>query len=116
MDASSRRKTRFERLTSGPLAQQSLPAYQPLLTPVATVGILLFVSVVFIPIGIVLLERSDVNVYQRMRYDNIEACETRFGENKTVWPKVCHFQMTVKEDMKAPIYFFYELGHFHQVI
>jgi hypothetical protein len=85
--------------------QQRLRAWQPILSPVAVVALYLVVGVVFIGLGAFLFMSSQAIV--ELFYDYTELvvdAETRVG----------FFDIEVTEDMKPPIYVYYQLGQFHQ--
>eukprot|EP01084_Bolivina_argentea_P251970 422823_1 len=96
--------------------QQELKAWQPVLTPVAVIAMLLVVFVVFLPIGIVLEDCSNRVIEQSVRYDNIGACNLVDSNlNYTQLPKRCEIMNLVLEhDYEPPIYFYYELKNFYQ--
>lgn len=94
--------------------QQDLKAWQPVLTPVAVIAVLLSVAIVFMPIGIILRDASTNVIEYRKRYDNIDSCYVDSDMNYTVLPKNCSVTFTIEENMDAPVYFYYELENFYQ--
>eukprot|EP00484_Ammonia_sp_Unknown_P028541 CAMPEP_0197034932 /NCGR_PEP_ID=MMETSP1384-20130603/12855_1 /TAXON_ID=29189 /ORGANISM="Ammonia sp." /LENGTH=389 /DNA_ID=CAMNT_0042464903 /DNA_START=48 /DNA_END=1217 /DNA_ORIENTATION=+ len=102
--------------------QQELKAWQPVLTPVAVIAMLLIVFVIFLPIGIVLEDCSNRVIEQSWRYDTVGACdEVSSSLNHTQLPKECTLTGPGKDDVlvldhdyEVPIYFYYELKHFYQ--
>merc|ERR1719499_1790076 len=55
--------------------QQQLKAWQPVLTPVSVIAMLLIIFVIFLPIGILLEDCSNRVIEQSIRYDNIGECD-----------------------------------------
>eukprot|EP00486_Rosalina_sp_Unknown_P003432 CAMPEP_0201567468 /NCGR_PEP_ID=MMETSP0190_2-20130828/7966_1 /ASSEMBLY_ACC=CAM_ASM_000263 /TAXON_ID=37353 /ORGANISM="Rosalina sp." /LENGTH=328 /DNA_ID=CAMNT_0047987499 /DNA_START=33 /DNA_END=1016 /DNA_ORIENTATION=- len=96
--------------------QQELKAWQPVLTPVAVIAMLLIVFVVFLPIGIVLEDCSNRVIEQSIRYDNIGACDQVTADlDHTQLPKTCELNdIELLHDFEPPIYFYYELKNFYQ--
>merc|ERR1712228_358474 len=95
--------------------QQELKAWQPVLTPVAVIAMLLVVFVVFLPIGIVLEDCSNRVIEQSARYDNIGDCNLVTADlNSTQLPKTCTLAFELEHDYEPPIYFYYELKNFYQ--
>jgi len=98
---SDQKKTR--RPEDNEFQQQRLKAWQPLLTPNWVIIIFGVVGLVFIPIGAVVLNASDQVVEVSARYD--VACQ---GQS------FCQINLNVKQEMKSPVYFYYELRNFYQ--
>lgn len=94
--------------------QQDLKTWQPVLTPVAVIALLLAVAIIFMPIGIVLRDASSNVVQKSIRYDNIADCEVSYSDTYENLPKVCDVSFTLEKDMNAPIYFYYELHNYYQ--
>jgi len=95
--------------------QQQLSAWQPVLTPVSVIAMLLIVFVIFLPIGILLEDCSNRVVEQSVRYDNVGDCDLVTNDlNYTELPKLCDFQFELQHDYEVPIYFYYELKNFYQ--
>jgi len=81
--------------------QQNLKAWQPLLTPGWVIATFFVIGIIFVPIGVVILNASNGVKEHIVRYDN----DT--GRNITV-------NITVPEDMPGPVYFYYQLTNFYQ--
>merc|ERR1712241_548573 len=96
--------------------QQELKAWQPVLTPVAVIAMLLVVFVVFLPIGIVLEDCSNRVIEQSVRYDNIGACDQVDASlNYNQLPKTCSItSLQLEHDFEPPIYIYYELKNLNQ--
>ena len=101
--------------------QQELKAWQPVLTPVAVIAMLLIVFVIFLPIGIVLEDCSNRVIEESYRYDNVGACnEVTADLDYTQLPKRCQIggngtqEWILQNDYEPPIYFYYELKNFYQ--
>ena len=94
--------------------QQELKSWQPVLTPVAVIAVLLGVALVFMPIGIVLRDASEDVISYKKRYDNIAECEVTDDMNVTELPRNCTINITIEDDMDGPIYFYYELHNYYQ--
>lgn len=88
--------------------QQKLPAWQPILTPRWVIGTFIVVAVVFIPIGIVILDAS--NKVQEYAIEYQDKC-TDMVNGKSCTNNVT---LSVTKDMKAPVYVYYELSNFYQ--
>jgi cell cycle control protein 50 len=74
-----------------------------LLTPNWVIGTFFVIGLIFIPIGAVIVSTSNNVVEVKMRYDKICALNT-----------VCNVNVTIPEDMSAPVYFYYELDNYFQ--
>jgi len=95
--------------------QQQLSAWQPVLTPVSVIAMLLIIFVIFLPIGILLEDCSNRVIEQRVRYDNVGECDDVTSSlNAAALPKFCSVQFEIEYDMETPIYFYYELKKFYQ--
>jgi hypothetical protein len=51
---------------------------------------------------------------QKIRYDNIIDCRINITTTSLFLPKYCTINMIIKQDLKLPIYFYYELTNFYQ--
>ena len=81
--------------------QQRLKAWQPLLTPKWVIGTFLLIALIFIPIGIIILNVSNSIVEYELRYDNLdEGLQT--------------IDFNIDQDMEAPIYVYYKLTNYYQ--
>jgi len=95
--------------------QQQLSAWQPVLTPVSVIAMLLIIFVIFLPIGILLEDCSNRVIEQKVRYDNVGGCDdvdSTLGSDDL--PKFCEVDFEIEYDMETPIYFYYELVGFYQ--
>jgi len=88
---------------NSPLKQQQLPAWQPIITPRTAIYAFLIASLFFLPIGGVLYATS-ANVQEYIaRYDDV--CTNK---------PICYIEIDITQDMKAPIYFYYQLDNYYQ--
>mmetsp|Transcript_9613 Transcript_9613/g.14004 ORF Transcript_9613/g.14004 Transcript_9613/m.14004 type:complete len:317 (-) Transcript_9613:22-972(-) len=94
-------KPNSERPPDSDFQQQNLKAWQPLLTPGWVIVTFFFISSVFIPIGGIVLDASNKVHVQEERYDHLPG-------------KFVQVNLTIEEDMKQPIYFYYKLSNFYQ--
>ncbi|XP_028773297.1 ALA-interacting subunit 3 [Neltuma alba] len=111
----ARRQTKRPKYSK--FTQQELPACKPILTPKAVISAFLFVSVVFIPIGVASLFASRDVVEIIDRYES--ACVPSNYTDKVAFiqssaDKTCNRTLTVKKRMKSPIYVYYQLDNFYQ--
>lgn len=98
-----------------PFRQQRLPAWQPILTPQMVVVLFLVMAIPFLVLGSVVLQESDGVVEYMKQYDGdgvsdaLEAC--KYDKTTTA---SCNITFEVKEEMKAPVYLYYQLTNFYQ--
>ncbi|OQR91037.1 hypothetical protein ACHHYP_05042 [Achlya hypogyna] len=121
-----------------PFKQQKLKAWQPILTPNWVIGTFFVVGLIFIPIGIILRVESDRVVEYSIQYDGAGALTAANGTqgqytvvnahgstgcqlgkesdgNKfNLSQHSCLLRFTLDQDMKAPIYVYYQLDNFYQ--
>lgn len=90
--------------------QQTMRAYRPVPTVRSAVFTFSVLGVLFIVIGSILLSYSMEIVEVKQRYDNLGLCE----DTKWDTPQNCTVTLEVNEQMKAPVYFYYELHNFYQ--
>nr|CAD2204663.1 unnamed protein product [Meloidogyne enterolobii] len=90
------------------LRQQRLPAWQPILDAKTVIPVFITISLLFIPVGIVLIITSN-SVKEWAQYYDI-ACENqlKFGSN------ICIFDISLEEDFLGDVYFYYELENYYQ--
>ncbi|XXG65649.1 hypothetical protein AAC387_Pa05g3293 [Persea americana] len=99
--------------------QQELPACKPILTPQWVVSAFLFISIIFVPIGVACLLASRDVVEIIDRYET-ECVPENFKGDKLAFiqdprtEKTCTRILTVPKQMKQPIYVYYELDNFYQ--
>ena len=94
---------------TGAYQQQRLPAWFPVLTPIAYVGVFLLVGCAFLVAVSGVVETPEV---MRQRYDPKYIHET--GDVMCPLGTTCEVALKVKEDMKAPVYVYYEIENFYQ--
>jgi len=84
--------------------QQRLAAWQPLLTPEYVATGMIVIGIICLPIGIAILAAANSIVEIRARYDD-----------QCVGKTLCTISLDAPTaDMKAPLYFYYELDNFYQ--
>jgi len=88
---------------NSPLKQQQLPAWQPIITPKTAIYVFFLASVFFLPIGGVLFATSARVQEYIARYDDV--CTNK---------QICYIEIDITQDMKAPIYFYYQLDNYYQ--
>ena len=96
--------------------QQKLTAWQPILTPKWIICAFAIIGTIFIPLGVVLKVTADGVVEYEVQYDgkgtpdenkNCMITSATQGNNCTV-------TFTTQEEMKSPIFVYYELANFYQ--
>jgi len=80
--------------------QQNLKAWQPLLTPGWVIATFFVIGIIFVPIGVVILQASNGVQEFSQRYDNM--------------PNLTVVTLNITEDMPGPVYFYYQLTNFYQ--
>jgi hypothetical protein len=80
--------------------QQNLKAWQPLLTPGWVIATFFVIGIIFVPIGVVILQASNGVKEFSKRYDQMAN------------PALVSLNIT--EDMAGPVYFYYQLTNFYQ--
>jgi hypothetical protein len=102
-----------------PFTQQQLPACKPILAPQTVIPVLLFVGIVFIPIGLGCIAASNRVVEVVYQYET--SCVPGYMiDNKIAYiqnpsiDKTCTRILKVPKDMKQPIYIYYQLDKFYQ--
>lgn len=109
---------------NSPFYQQRLLSYQPVLTPQKAIPFLIFLGLLFIPLGIVFLLTSNGVVEYVLDYTD---CLAEAPEGDTFadttqsfqWRKkgkVCEmrFKTTVRKPMGRPVFLYYQLSNFYQ--
>ncbi|KAJ7960032.1 ALA-interacting subunit [Quillaja saponaria] len=100
-------------------SQQELPAWKPILTPGWVISSFIAVGIIFIPLGLISLSASKRVVEIMDRYDQ-ECVPSTYRDRPLTFiqqnddNKTCTRMLTVREQMKAPIYVYYELDNFYQ--
>ncbi|KAJ8533571.1 hypothetical protein K7X08_006895 [Anisodus acutangulus] len=99
--------------------QQNLPACKPVLTPSWVISMFFLIGVVFIPIGLLCLYASESVVEIVYRYDtdcvpdNFKSQKVAYIKDSSV-SKNCTRSLKVPQNMKAPIYIYYQLDNYYQ--
>lgn len=98
-----------------PFKQQRLPSWQPVLTSLNIIVILVIIGIIFVPVGTHLYNSAN-NVYeQTIIYDgsNVDSntdCEiSSSDENKS-----CTVNFLLDEDVTGPVYVYYTLKNYYQ--
>lgn len=91
-----------------------MPSWQPIMTPLKVVIIVLVVGICFIPTGVSLMRTSQSIFEQVAQYDgqgntNVDCAITSQNENKP-----CTITFTFKESVEGPLYVYYQLDNFYQ--
>jgi len=89
----------------------------PIFTPFTTIAIFLVISVVFLPVGVYLMNQSASVVEQKIRYDGLNSLPILSDSCKIVQQgtsKTCYITFEIEKTMEAPVYLYYELGNFFQ--
>ena len=108
-------------------AQQDLAACKPLLTPSAAVPLFLAVGLLFVPLGVYLLQESERAHEVSLRYDNLPQCLGGGNRSPSEWandflynssqPGVgtsCTVNISVDTLLEDPIHVYYELRNYYQ--
>lgn len=102
-----------------PFTQQQLPACKPILTPHTVIPVLVFVGLIFIPIGLACIAASNKVVEMVDQYDtkcvpgNMLHNKVAYIQNPSM-DKTCTRILKVPKDMKKPIYIYYQLDKYYQ--
>lgn len=94
--------------------QQTLPAWQPMLTPKGVISILGVIGLAFVILGSVFLQLSQEVVELQYQYDGSgsdgDSCKiTSSNEGKS-----CTVSLKATAKMKSPIYVYYQITNFYQ--
>lgn len=111
---------------------QKLPSWKPMFTPQYFIAVLVVVGAAFVAVGVGVAGASAGVAEQTLRYDDKPECVQALaaspcggGNDPLCWRALseaaqgaiandCALTWTVASDMKAPVYFYYELGQFYQ--
>ncbi|KAF0905792.1 hypothetical protein E2562_008844 [Oryza meyeriana var. granulata] len=102
-----------------PFTQQELPACKPILIPQTVILVLVFVGLIFIPVGLACIAASNKVVELVDRYDtkcvprNMLHNKVAYIQNSSI-DKTCTRSFKIPKDMKKPIYIYYQLDKFYQ--
>ncbi|KAJ3439645.1 cell cycle control protein [Anaeramoeba flamelloides] len=83
--------------------QQELNSWKPILRPRIVIPILFVTGIIFLITGFVLL----------MQMMPLQTVSTRY-DDQCMGKENCEITFEIKETMKKPVYFYYELTNFHQ--
>jgi len=96
-----------------PFKQQRLSAWQPILTPGKVIIIFLSIGVIFVPVGVKLLQNSNDLYESGIVYDGQGSDGTCSIKQSNVG-KICSLSFTITKDISSPLYVYYELDNFYQ--
>lgn len=116
-DEKQRIREKIEKLKQSKFKQQTLPAWRPVPTAMSTMFTFSIFSVIFLAIGVVLYVMSDQIVESVVRYDDIEECRKLLKEENRDAGETCKVDLPfpeMTEDIKGPIYVYYQLDNFYQ--
>lgn len=106
------------RPTKSDFKQQTLPAWQPILTPCTVIASFLVIGVLFIPVGILLLVESESVQEIAFPYDGVDVSGdkkcTPMLENGVWKPVTCLVNFKINNKMEAPVYLYYQLTNYYQ--
>jgi hypothetical protein len=91
-----------------PFTQQRMKTWHPVPTVKIALIILVSIALIFYAFGITILLISEEIIEIAERYDDVGACDDTDWDN----PTLCSLTIDVEEDMKSPIYVYYELHNF----
>lgn len=103
----------------GKWRQLEIWAWKPILDETYVIVILFAITALFLPVALYIQHENTKVTLVSQRYDNIPGCDrvdSWDGKGSTTdFPTgACTVNLTVKEDMKNPIFFYYELTNFYQ--
>lgn len=99
--------------------QQRLPSWQPVLTPFRIIIIFLIIGIIFLPVGVSLLQISN-NLNEKIVYyggdDNLDVDSSLSCVNPTTTNQPCTLTIDIKleDDWNGPVYVYYELQNYYQ--
>ncbi|XP_062199843.1 ALA-interacting subunit 5-like isoform X2 [Phragmites australis] len=109
-----RNRPQYHRFT-----QQQLQACKPILTPQTAIPVLVFVGLIFIPIGLACIAASNKVIEVVDQYEticvpgNMLHNKVAYIQNPSI-DKTCTRILKIPKDMKKPIYIYYQLDKFYQ--
>lgn len=96
-----------------PFKQQRLAALQPILTPYKVIAIFFAIGIIFVPVGVKLLNISESLYESHVKYDGYGSggwCSISVANEG----KSCEVSFTFSKDVTGPLYVYYELDNFYQ--
>jgi hypothetical protein len=90
--------------------QQRLPAGRPIFTPLCVGIIFIIIGIPLVVVGNVVLKASSELTEVTKQYDNDPNCKILYSGAHAK----CDVKLTAPNDMKAPVYVYYELSNFYQ--
>lgn len=96
--------------------QQRLNAWQPVLTPERVSLIFLLIGIIFIPIGAVLLQKSNEIVEVSLQYDGdgADSSASSCAITEANAATACSVTLTVPEKMEGTVWVYYQIDNFYQ--
>eukprot|EP01024_Parvocaulis_polyphysoides_P008011 TRINITY_DN12357_c0_g2_i1.p2 TRINITY_DN12357_c0_g2~~TRINITY_DN12357_c0_g2_i1.p2 ORF type:complete len:354 (-),score=40.24 TRINITY_DN12357_c0_g2_i1:125-1186(-) len=102
--------------------QQELAAWSPILTPTKVLLIYFGIGVVFVAIGVGCLVATTQVVEVSQRYDDLSQCNPGSDNDERAQELYmnngsgisCTVNLDISEEMKPPIYIYYQLNNFYQ--
>lgn len=94
--------------------QQRLKAWQPLLTPKWVIGTFGFVAVLFIPIGLTIVNSSNKVWETEYRYDDLPSVGAPNPDDLCTSNCSVTFEINITEIVEPPIFVYYKLTNFYQ--
>mmetsp|Transcript_9637 Transcript_9637/g.21987 ORF Transcript_9637/g.21987 Transcript_9637/m.21987 type:complete len:282 (-) Transcript_9637:662-1507(-) len=91
-------------------AQQNMPAFRPLFTPMAVGSIFLIIGVPFVILGAIVNVATSSIKEVSLEYSELSDCKIL----STGAAATCQVTVKVDDDMPAPVYVYYELTSFYQ--
>lgn len=91
-----------------PFGQQRLDGWSPVVTPFWIIIALAIFGVVFLPLGVIITIAANGVVELPVRYDD------KCGPANITGSSYCTVNMTVTEEMRSPLFFYYGLSGFYQ--
>lgn len=106
-DEKARIREKVEKLKNSRFKQQTLPAWRPIPSFRSTMITFTVFGVIFLGLGILLyLMSQQIQEFSYLKYDDADGCK--------VVPSNCTLKLVITEDVKAPIYVYYQLDNFYQ--
>lgn len=99
-----------------PFRQQKMRMWQPIMTPTKVVALFIAIGICFVPAGMSLLSQSNALFQSMLTYDGanpspgINSCSI----TKQNAGAKCKVTFTLDQDVKGPLYVYYQLDNFYQ--
>lgn len=99
-----------------PFNQQTLVSWAPLITLNMVISLFWIIGFIFLPVGLVLYnDNENIHEYKQV-YDsyNPSAMNVNCSISKSNAGEICNINYVFDEDVKGPLYVFYEISNFYQ--